>query len=84
MNEKMRIAIIVLTQFDPVEDTFSEGFELRLGVVDPVIIRYTKKQVKHIGVEELRSWSLVSMLRAVCDMIEWKKFDKWRESQPTS
>lgn len=87
MNERMKAAIFVLTGFDCVEDLSSEKFELRLGMVDlknqtdPVIIKYSKKQLKHIGVEELRSWALVSILRAVCDMIEWKKLEQWREKQ---
>ena len=83
MNERMITAIVVLTGFDPVEDQSSGGFELRLGVVDPVIIKYSKKQQKFIDAEELRSWALVSIIRAVCNMIEWKKFDKWQAKQPS-
>jgi len=83
MNEQMLTAIVVLTGFDPVEDTSSGKFELRMGVVDPVIIKYSKKQLKYIGLERIRSWALVSMLRAVCDMIEWKKFGEWQAKQPS-
>jgi len=83
MNERMITAIVVLTGFDPVEDQSSGEFELRLGVVDPIIIKYSKMQRKFIDAEELRSWALVSIIRAVCNMIEGGKFDKWQAKQPS-
>ena len=79
---KIKDAIILLTGLKPMEKVISGKYILKLGIVEPIIIKY--KILTSYSLDQIRRFALLEMLTIVCNkMVKFKEFIVWSVNNKT-